>query len=193
MIVPAQQQFAQAARDARARMAAAALANRAHDPQPILTVLPFKTVNVIELPKFLPERDIETKKVIFNPLFAQLEWVKSASALLRAELNRKGLYHPKIPELMAEVSKATGVNRVDMMSARRTACIVFPRQFAMWLCKVTTPHSLPEVGRRFGGRDHTTVLHAVRKIQRFYDAGNLPPDLMAIAKKYAHLIKEPTP
>jgi chromosomal replication initiator protein len=42
--------------------------------------------------------------------------------------------------------------------------VVRPRQIAMYLAKVLTPRSLPEIGRRFGGRDHTTVLHAVRKI-----------------------------
>jgi chromosomal replication initiator protein len=43
--------------------------------------------------------------------------------------------------------------------------IVRPRQVAMYLAKMMTPRSLPEIGRRFGGRDHTTVLHAVRKIE----------------------------
>jgi hypothetical protein len=52
----------------------------------------------------------------------------------------------------------------DMYTRRRTADIVLPRQIAMFLCKDMTPHSLPEIGRRFGGRDHTTVLHAVRKL-----------------------------
>ena len=53
---------------------------------------------------------------------------------------------------------------MDMRSARRTANIVRPRQVAMYLAKTLTLRSLPEIGRRFGGRDHTTVLHAVRKI-----------------------------
>ncbi|PNE09990.1 MAG: chromosomal replication initiation protein DnaA, partial [Beijerinckiaceae bacterium] len=50
------------------------------------------------------------------------------------------------------------------LSARRTASVVRPRQISMYLSKLLTPRSLPEIGRRFGGRDHTTVLHAVRKI-----------------------------
>src|SRR6202035_4208056 len=52
----------------------------------------------------------------------------------------------------------------DILSARRTTSVVRPRQIAMYLSKLLTPRSLPEIGRRFGGRDHTTVLHAVRKI-----------------------------
>jgi chromosomal replication initiator protein len=51
------------------------------------------------------------------------------------------------------------------LSSRRTANVVRPRQVAMYLAKTLTLRSLPEIGRRFGGRDHTTVLHAVRKIE----------------------------
>lgn len=53
----------------------------------------------------------------------------------------------------------------DMKSVRRTAAIVNARQIAMYLAREITSRSLPEIGRRFGGRDHTTVLHAVRKIE----------------------------
>jgi chromosomal replication initiator protein len=52
----------------------------------------------------------------------------------------------------------------DIKSARRTAIVVEPRQIAMYLAKELTTRSLPDIGRRFGGRDHTTVLHAVRRI-----------------------------
>ncbi len=51
-----------------------------------------------------------------------------------------------------------------MHSARRSRSIARPRQIAMFLAKQLTQHSLPDIGRRFGGRDHTTVLHAVKKI-----------------------------
>ena len=57
------------------------------------------------------------------------------------------------------------MSKQDLLSNRRTRTIVKPRQVAMYLAKMLTPRSLPEIGRRFGGRDHTTVLHAVRKIE----------------------------
>ena len=57
------------------------------------------------------------------------------------------------------------MSRADILSSRRTAVVVKPRQVAMYLAKTLTMRSLPEIGRRFGGRDHTTVLHAVRKIE----------------------------
>jgi hypothetical protein len=63
------------------------------------------------------------------------------------------------------VSRHYNVSRTDMLSNRRTRVIVKPRQIAMYLAKIMTPRSLPEIGRRFGGRDHTTVLHAVRKVE----------------------------
>jgi chromosomal replication initiator protein len=52
-----------------------------------------------------------------------------------------------------------------MHSARRARAVARPRQVAMYLAKQLTPRSLPEIGRKFGGRDHTTVMHAVRKIE----------------------------
>ena len=53
----------------------------------------------------------------------------------------------------------------DMISSRRSRTISRPRQLAMFLAKNLTSKSLPEIGRRFGGRDHTTVIHAVKKIE----------------------------
>ena len=63
------------------------------------------------------------------------------------------------------VARHYNVSRADLLSSRRTANVVRPRQIAMYLAKTLTLRSLPEIGRRFGGRDHTTVLHAVRKIE----------------------------
>lgn len=73
---------------------------------------------------------------------------------------------PKIERIIRAVSTAYGLSKEDILSRRRTKNIVLPRQIAMYVAKQTTLHSLPEIGRRFGGRDHTTVLHAVRKIER---------------------------
>lgn len=68
------------------------------------------------------------------------------------------------------------VSRDDILSARRTANVVRPRQIAMYLSKLLTPRSLPEIGRRSGGRDHTTVLHAVRKITDLIEGTNTLKD-----------------
>jgi chromosomal replication initiator protein len=76
----------------------------------------------------------------------------------------------KIEDIQRMVARQYNVSRADLLSSRRTANVVRPRQIAMYLAKTLTLRSLPEIGRRFGGRDHTTVLHAVRKIETL--AGN---------------------
>ena len=53
----------------------------------------------------------------------------------------------------------------ELFSRKRTRAIARPRQVAMWLCREVTSHSYPEIGSAFGGRDHTTVIHAVRTIE----------------------------
>ncbi|MET0606797.1 MAG: chromosomal replication initiator protein DnaA [Beijerinckiaceae bacterium] len=70
----------------------------------------------------------------------------------------------KIEDIQKLVATHFNVSRADILSSRRTANVVRPRQIAMYLAKTLTLRSLPEIGRRFGGRDHTTVLHAVRKV-----------------------------
>jgi hypothetical protein len=72
--------------------------------------------------------------------------------------------YPRVEEIKTVVARAYNCSCLDLISARRAANVVRPRQIAMYLAKKLTPRSLPDIGRRFGGRDHTTVLHAVRKI-----------------------------
>ena len=69
-----------------------------------------------------------------------------------------------IEEIQRQVASHYQIRVGDMHSARRSRSIARPRQIAMFLAKQLTQHSLPDIGRRFGGRDHTTVLHAVKKI-----------------------------
>jgi chromosomal replication initiator protein len=69
-----------------------------------------------------------------------------------------------IEDIQKRVAEHYNIRLADMSSARRARAVARPRQVAMWLCKQLTPRSLPEIGRKFGGRDHTTVMHAVRKI-----------------------------
>ena len=71
----------------------------------------------------------------------------------------------RIEDIQRIVARHYNVSKTELLSNRRTRTIVKPRQVAMYLAKTMTPRSLPEIGRRFGGRDHTTVLHAVRKIE----------------------------
>ncbi len=77
-----------------------------------------------------------------------------------------GTKYPTVRLIQRIVCHGYGLELSEMLSAQRTLTIALPRQIAMYLAKKMTLHSLPEIGNRFGGKDHTTVLHAVRKIER---------------------------
>jgi len=70
-----------------------------------------------------------------------------------------------IEDIQRRVAEHFNIRMTDMHSARRARAIARPRQVAMYLAKQLTARSLPEIGRKFGGRDHTTVMHAVRKVE----------------------------
>ncbi|WP_404339799.1 chromosomal replication initiator protein DnaA [Sphingomonas sp. MMS12-HWE2-04] len=70
-----------------------------------------------------------------------------------------------IDEIQRAVSSHFEVKQIDLISERRAVAIARPRQIAMYLAKRLTTRSLPEIGRKFGGRDHSTVIHAVRRIE----------------------------
>jgi chromosomal replication initiator protein len=89
----------------------------------------------------------------------------------------------KIEDIQRIVSRHYNVSRGDLLSARRTANVVRPRQVAMYLAKTMTLRSLPEIGRRFGGRDHTTVLHAVRKIEHLIGSDQTLADEVETLKR----------
>ena len=74
-----------------------------------------------------------------------------------------------IDDIQKQVAAHFNIRLADMHSARRARSIARPRQVAMYLAKQLTSRSLPEIGRKFGGRDHTTVMHAVRKVEELRD------------------------
>jgi chromosomal replication initiator protein len=80
--------------------------------------------------------------------------------LLRAQDRRV-----TIEEIQKKVAEHFNIRMADMVSSRKQRAIARPRQIAMYLSKRLTSRSLPEIGRKFGGRDHTTVMHAVRKVE----------------------------
>jgi chromosomal replication initiator protein len=68
------------------------------------------------------------------------------------------------------VAEHFNLRLADLHSERKTRAVARPRQIAMYLAKQLTPRSLPEIGRKFGGRDHTTVIHAVRTVEKLVGA-----------------------
>ncbi|MBU6267762.1 MAG: chromosomal replication initiator protein DnaA [Sphingomonadales bacterium] len=105
-----------------------------------------------------------------NKLIAYAQLTGQAVSLQLAEeqltdilsANRKRI---TIDEIQRTVCQFYRVDRTEMASKRRARAVVRPRQVAMYLAKVLTPRSYPEIGRKFGGRDHSTVIHAVRLIE----------------------------
>jgi chromosomal replication initiator protein len=120
-------------------------------------------------------RDLEGA---LNRLLAHSKLTGHPITMELAERELRDLVRPvelkrvRIEEIQRIVARHYNVSRSDLLSSRRTANVVRPRQIAMYLAKTLTLRSLPEIGRRFGGRDHTTVLHAVRKIESLIGIDN---------------------
>ena len=115
------------------------------------------TSNVRELEGAL-NRVVAYARLVGRPV--TLEFARETLAdILRAHEKKV-----TIDEIQRRVADYYTIKLADMVSARRAREVARPRQVAMYLAKRLTPRSLPEIGRRFGGRDHTTVMHAVKRI-----------------------------
>jgi chromosomal replication initiator protein len=109
--------------------------------------------------------------------------LEETHCLLRPHL-RGGERRVTVDDIQKATAEHFRLKQADLLSERRTRAVARPRQAAMWLAKQLTTRSLPDIGRRFGGRDHTTVLHAVRRIDelRLID-GQLAQDLEILMRK----------
>jgi chromosomal replication initiator protein len=131
-------------------------------------------------------RDLEGA---LNRLLAHSKLTGQPVTLEMAEREIRDLIRPqepkriKIEEIQRIVARQYNVSRADLLSSRRTANVVRPRQVAMYLAKQLTLRSLPEIGRRFGGRDHTTVLHAVRKIENLVNTDTSLAEEIEVLKR----------
>jgi chromosomal replication initiator protein len=106
-----------------------------------------------------------------------------AQAILRPHL-RGAEKRITVDDIQKACAEHYGMKQADLISERRNRAIARPRQAAMWLAKQLTTRSLPDIGRRFGGRDHTTVLHAVRRIDQLRaEDAQLARDLEVLARK----------
>ena len=101
-----------------------------------------------------------------------------------ADLLRHSQRRITIDEIQRSVCAHYGIRHAEMTSARRARQVARPRQVAMYLAKRLTPRSLPEIGRRFGGRDHTTVIHAIKRIKELRAADSeLDSDVRSLLRK----------
>ena len=134
------------------------------------------TANVRELEGAL-NRVVAYARLVGKPV--TIEFTRETLAdLLRAHEKKV-----TIDDIQRKVAEYYGLKLGDMLSARRAVEVARPRQVAMYLAKKLTPRSLPEIGRRFGGRDHTTVMHAVKRIDELRAKDNeLDGDVASLAR-----------
>ncbi|WP_246020251.1 chromosomal replication initiator protein DnaA [Aliigemmobacter aestuarii] len=88
-----------------------------------------------------------------------------------------------VEEIQRKVAEHYNVRLSDLIGPKRLRSIARPRQIAMYLAKQLTPRSLPEIGRRFGGRDHTTIMHGVRKIEELMATDSQLADDLQMLKR----------
>lgn len=165
-LTPSQKQYSAIHKEARAKIAnqaalhqeqKAALQQEA-ELASASTLLPIVKVRDNSLDIFGPRIPWELLMVRSIPLAA----IWSEGAEVFGPLVAKAKV--TIERIQCVVCRQYNISCADMISSRQTLDIVWPRQIAMYLAKTLTRRSLPEIGRYFGGRDHTTVLHAVNKV-----------------------------
>ena len=128
-------------------------------PQKMLEFLAHKiTANVRELEGAL------NRVVAHSQLVGREITLENTQEVLH-DLLRANDRRVTIEEIQKQVASHFNIRISDMHSARRARSVARPRQVAMYLAKQLTSRSLPEIGRKFGGRDHTTVMHAVKKVE----------------------------
>jgi chromosomal replication initiator protein len=130
------------------------------DPQLLTFIAGRVSTNIRELEGAL------TRVVAFSSLTGRAMTVDLAQDVLRDVFPQGEAAQVSIERIQDEVSERFGLSKEELIGDRRSQNIVYPRQVAMYLSRELTDSSLPRIGRHFGGRDHTTVIHATSKIAR---------------------------
>jgi chromosomal replication initiator protein len=130
------------------------------DPELLTFIAGRVSTNIRELEGAL------TRVVAFSSLTGRPMTVELAQDVLRDVFPGGEVPEVSIERIQQTVSERFGISRDELCSDKRSQNIVYPRQVAMYLSRELTDSSLPKIGREFGGRDHTTVIHATSKISR---------------------------
>jgi chromosomal replication initiator protein len=154
-----------------------------HIPDKVLEFVAHKvTSNIRELEGAL-------NRITANAMFVGREVTVDSAKEVLSDLLRTSDRKVTIDEIQKKVATHYAVKFSDMSSARRVRQVAMPRHVAMYLAKKLTTLSLPEIGRNFGGRDHTTVLHAVKKIE---EAMNTEASLAEDVRLLIRVLEKPT-
>ena len=130
------------------------------DPQVLTFVAGRISTNIRELEGAL------TRVVAFSSLTSREMTVELAQEVLRDVFPQGEIPEVSVERIQEVVGERFGITLQELTSDRRSQAIVYPRQVAMYLCRELTDSSLPKIGKKFGGRDHTTVIHATSKIAK---------------------------
>jgi chromosomal replication initiator protein len=130
------------------------------DPQVLTFVAGRISTNIRELEGAL------TRVVAFSSLTGRPMTVELAQEVLRDVFPQGEIPEVSVERIQEVVGDRFGISLQELTSDRRSQAIVYPRQVAMYLCRELTDSSLPKIGKKFGGRDHTTVIHATSKIAK---------------------------
>lgn len=148
----------------------------------------------VEVLEFLAKRIISNVRELEGALNRVMAYATLVGRPITMEMTRDVLQDlirandrkVTIDEIQRTVAEYYNLRLSEMLSQRRSRVIARPRQVAMFLSKQLTSRSLPEIGRRFGGRDHTTVMHAVRKIEDLVKADStLDEDITRLTRLLA--------
>jgi chromosomal replication initiator protein len=107
-----------------------------------------------------------TRVVAFSSLTGRPMTVELAQEVLKDVFPQGELPEVSVERIQETVVERFGISMQELTGDRRSQSIVYPRQVAMYLCRELTDSSLPKIGKKFGGRDHTTVIHATSKIAK---------------------------
>jgi chromosomal replication initiator protein len=107
-----------------------------------------------------------TRVVAFSSLTGRPMTVELAQEVLKDVFPQGEMPEISVEQIQQTVVERFGMTMQELTGDRRSQSIVYPRQVAMYLCRELTDSSLPKIGKKFGGRDHTTVIHATSKIAK---------------------------
>jgi len=144
--------------------------------------------NVLEFLAHKITSSVRELEGALNRLIAHAELTSRAVTLevaqdLLRDILRANDRRVSVDDIQRKVAEHYNIRLSDMHSPRRARTVARPRQVAMYLAKALTEHSLPEIGRKFGGRDHTTIMHGVRRIEELVASDqSLQQDLDAIKR-----------
>lgn len=146
----------------------------AKPPARPVVVIPNREVIIRRFVRALSEREIQHNEYLYLSALAVAANTYCANQKAKTLVEPEAYNRLTVRQIIDQVCQLTGFTYNDIISGRRQAPLVLARQFAVWRAKNETPNSYPQIAKRFGGRDHSTAIASVRKIERLIAAKQIP-------------------